>query len=69
MELPTRSYFCTVCTVSQVSRGFPKDWYVLNRSRGAELPKVKLGIYCSLDCLVENLPRLRIRAEAFAGAN
>lgn len=65
MDLPTRPYFCAVCTETTVSTGFPVNWYVLTRSRGADLPKIKLGIYCSLECLEDNLDKLETMANAF----
>jgi len=68
MELPTRPYFCATCTKTQISTGFPPDWYVLTRSRGPELAKVKLGLYCSLECLIERGPILQRMADAFEEA-
>lgn len=65
MDLPTRPYFCATCTLSQISTGFPSGWYVLSRSRGPELSKVKLGLYCSLECLTERVPVLQRMADAF----
>jgi hypothetical protein len=65
MELPTRPYFCATCTDTVVSTGFPAGWYVITRSQGPDLPKIKLGLYCSLDCLRERMPVLQRMADAF----
>jgi hypothetical protein len=53
-------YFCRTCGHEEKSRMVPKGWYGLSRYPGG--PQVsspqRLGLYCSIECLTDQLPRI-----------
>ena len=53
-----RPFFCRTCGAEQRGTHVPVGWYQLSRAAGAEVKAHRLGIYCSLDCLERQLPRL-----------
>ncbi|MFC4059085.1 putative dsRNA-binding protein [Planomonospora corallina] len=48
-----RSFFCRVC--QRVERGLwvPTGWYLLERAPGGRSRHLRLGLYCSVACLVQ----------------
>ncbi len=58
-KAPSRSYFCRTCGREQTGDAIPKGWYTLTRHSGNATEKaLRLGVYCSIDCLSDQLPRL-----------
>lgn len=59
-EFSERTFFCRRCTL--VSRGLyvPAGWYLLERSVGQRGRHLRLGMYCSLSCLLEAAEDLRV---------
>lgn len=54
-----RDYFCRTCGAVKVGRVIPRGWYGLTRHAGAvDRPMIRLGLYCSIECLAAQLPRL-----------
>jgi len=53
-----REYFCRTCGRVARSQMVPSGWYVLQRASGVIGRSVRLGLYCSLTCLTDMLPRL-----------
>jgi hypothetical protein len=55
-----RPWYCRSCGQERApSRNVPSGWYTLARHTGsAEKPMLRLGVYCSIDCLEDQLPRL-----------
>lgn len=53
-----REYFCRTC--GRVERGdvVPSGWYRLQRESAVIGRPVRLGLYCSMTCLTDMLPRL-----------
>lgn len=49
---PERSYFCRSCHMVARGRWVPAGWYLLERSVGGAGKHLRLGVYCSVDCLV-----------------
>lgn len=59
-----RAYYCRTCGREERGTVIPEGWYSLTRHAGSELEKpTRLGLYCSLDCLCEQMPRLAAIAE------
>ena len=54
-----RPFFCRSCGTETRSVLVPRGWYQLTRATGSvtERPH-RLGLYCSLRCLDEQMPRL-----------
>src|SRR5437763_246164 len=48
---PERSYFCRSCHLVARGRWVPAGWYLLERAVGGAGKHLRLGIYCSIDCL------------------
>jgi hypothetical protein len=59
---PERSYFCRSCHIVARGRWVPAGWYLLERSVGGAGKHLRLGVYCSVDCLV------RVKGELAEGA-
>jgi hypothetical protein len=49
---PERSYFCRSCHMVARGRWVPAGWYLLERAVGGAGKHLRLGVYCSVDCLV-----------------
>lgn len=49
---PERSYFCRSCHMVARGRWVPAGWYLLERAVGGAGRHLRLGVYCSVDCLV-----------------
>ncbi|GAT67321.1 ribonuclease II [Planomonospora sphaerica] len=47
-----RSFFCRVCQRTERGLWVPADWYALERVPGGRGRHVRLGLYCSVACLV-----------------
>ncbi|GII04905.1 hypothetical protein [Planobispora takensis] len=47
-----RSFFCRICQRSERGRWVPAGWYLLERAPGGKGRHLRLGLYCSVDCLV-----------------
>ena len=55
----TRPYYCRSCGVERQGVAIPRGWYALSRHTGTWQQKThRLGVFCSLDCLQQDLPRL-----------
>ncbi len=57
-----RNWFCRTCGTLEVGRHVPQGWYLLERQdavNGNRSGKLRLGLYCSVACIVDQLPRLR----------
>jgi hypothetical protein len=54
-----RPFFCRSCGAEQRSTLVPRGWYTLTRASGSrqETPR-RLGIFCSLECIDRQIPRL-----------
>lgn len=54
-----RPYYCRSCGTSQQGIMVPRGWYSLMRSHGEEhQPWLRLGMYCSAQCLSDQMPRI-----------
>jgi hypothetical protein len=53
-----REYFCRTCGSTVRNRGIPSGWYQLQRANALISAPIRLGLYCSLSCLIDMLPRL-----------
>jgi hypothetical protein len=54
-----RPYFCRTCGREQVGLYVPRGWYSLCRHAGDMARPLRLGIYCSVECLIAGTPRLK----------
>jgi hypothetical protein len=55
-----RPYFCRTCGAKSETILIPAGWYSLARHLGEKtMPANRLGLYCSFDCLEQQLTRLR----------
>lgn len=54
----SRPFYCRTCNAKQMSRYVPAGWYGLDRALGGPEKHQRLGLYCSLDCLIAMMPRL-----------
>ena len=61
-----RLFFCRGCGKEEHGRNVPESWYSLSRHGNplTSRPILRLGLYCSLDCLTAELPRLTGIAKA-----
>jgi len=66
-ESAERSFYCRSCQLTTRGRWIPAGWYVLERSVGGGGRHLRVGLYCSLDCLETAGDRLA-EAERDAGA-
>lgn len=58
-ESEPRPFFCRSCGAEEVGMQVPTGWYSLVRAQGAyDRQQHRLGLYCSLACLEQQLPRL-----------
>jgi|SRR5215471_2545904 len=62
-EPGVRLYYCRTCGVERRSLDIPIGWYLLSRQLGPTVPKMRLGIYCSIPCLEDQMARLEGIAE------
>jgi hypothetical protein len=46
-----RSFYCRSCRLTARGRWVPAGWYVLERAAGGGARHLRVGLYCSLDCL------------------
>lgn len=46
-----RSFYCRSCRLTARGRWVPAGWYVLERAVGGGGRHLRVGLYCSLDCL------------------
>ncbi len=46
-----RSFYCRSCRLTARGRWIPAGWYVLERAAGGGGRHLRVGLYCSLDCL------------------
>ncbi len=46
-----RSFYCRSCQLTARGRWVPAGWYVLERAAGGGARHLRVGLYCSLDCL------------------
>jgi len=53
----TRPFFCRTCGKETVTDRIPEGWYTINRHTSEK--SVRLGVYCSIECFIESIPRLR----------
>ena len=53
----TRPFFCRTCGKKMLADRVPPGWYTFSRHTAGKA--VRLGIYCSIDCFAEQMPRLR----------
>lgn len=53
----TRPWFCRSCGKQQASKLVPTGWYTVARHLGLE-QQARLGAYCSMNCLAQQVPRL-----------
>lgn len=53
---PVKKYWCTVCNRQEWNNVTPIGWYAFSQS--GEEGWIKLGIYCSLACLLERVGTL-----------
>ncbi|WP_433358696.1 double-stranded RNA binding motif domain-containing protein [Streptosporangium sp. CA-115845] len=47
-----RSFFCRVCQRAERGLWVPAGWYLLERAPGGQSRHIRLGLYCSVACLV-----------------
>ncbi|MDP9848128.1 putative dsRNA-binding protein [Streptosporangium lutulentum] len=47
-----RSFFCRVCQRAERGVWVPAGWYLLERAPGGKGRHIRLGLYCSVACLV-----------------
>ncbi|MER5627287.1 hypothetical protein ABT061_40320 [Streptosporangium sp. NPDC002544] len=47
-----RSFFCRICQRAERGLWVPAGWYLLERAPGGKGRHVRLGLYCSVACLV-----------------
>ncbi|GIH75635.1 putative dsRNA-binding protein [Planobispora longispora] len=47
-----RSFFCRVCHRCENGLWVPAGWYLLERAPGGRSRHIRLGLYCSVTCLV-----------------
>lgn len=60
-----RLWYCRSCGRRSVAVNVPAGWYSLARHTGVPMAKPqRLGVYCSVGCLSEELPRLQGTATA-----
>ena len=57
--LPIREYFCGTCQRSRHAVDVPDGWFALARhvTNHERHAKLMLGLYCSLECLQDQLER------------
>jgi dsRNA-specific ribonuclease len=47
-----RSFFCRICQRAECGLWVPAGWYLLERAPGGKGRHIRLGLYCSVTCLV-----------------
>ncbi|WP_031173125.1 hypothetical protein [Streptosporangium roseum] len=47
-----RSFFCRICQRAERGVWVPAGWYLLERAPGGKGRHIRLGLYCSIACLV-----------------
>ena len=62
-----RAYYCRACNLTTRAHNVPPGWYLLDRSAGGRGKHLRLGMYCSLSCLLEHAEELRAGEHAHAG--
>lgn len=60
-----RPFYCRTCNAQQDGQYVPEGWYGLSRALGGPEKHHRLGLYCSLECLIAMMPRLRGIADQF----
>lgn len=67
-DLGVRLWYCRACGVEQHRDRLPNGWYSIGRHFDG--PRIaRLGLYCSLECIETQMPRLRGIAEAVTEAD
>lgn len=54
-----RSFFCRSCQMAERGLWVPAGWYLLERAPGGQGRHLRLGLYCSLECLMQAAGTLR----------
>jgi hypothetical protein len=54
-----RTYFCRGCLIAQTGRWVPAGWYTLERSVGGGGKSRRLGLYCSVACIIDSEERIK----------
>ncbi|OLM09779.1 hypothetical protein Ae706Ps2_6241 [Pseudonocardia sp. Ae706_Ps2] len=62
-----RSYFCRSCKLTAVGISVPTGWYLLERSPGGGGRHLRLGMYCSLACVLSAAEDLKLGEKEHAG--
>jgi hypothetical protein len=62
-----RAYYCRACNLTTRARNVPPGWYLLDRSAGGRGKHLRLGMYCSLSCLLDHTEELRAGEREHAG--
>ena len=58
-EQRPRVFCCRTCGHEEMSIVIPRGWYTLSRHTGRPMERaLRLGMYCTLECLQEQMPRL-----------
>jgi Double-stranded RNA binding motif len=52
-QLNERTFFCRSCQMVERGLWVPSGWYLLERAPGGSGRHLRLGLYCSLACLME----------------
>lgn len=58
-ERPERGYNCRACGNTDQGTSVPAGWFVLNRAVGNRERHLRLGLYCTLPCLISSHRRLQ----------
>ncbi len=66
-SLAEREWFCRTCGVVERAAVVPDGWYTVER-RDADRGRLRLGVYCSVDCIECQVPRLRAVEQSLARA-
>ncbi|GGL50109.1 putative dsRNA-binding protein [Planomonospora parontospora] len=61
-----RSFFCRICQRSERGIWVPAGWYLLERAPGGRGRHLRLGLYCSVTCLIQAGQMLEEGAAAHA---
>jgi hypothetical protein len=64
----SQRWYCRNCGEAVIAPAIPPGWYSLVRhTKGVGTPNARLGLYCSIHCVVRQTPRLD-EIETTAGA-
>lgn len=68
-----RTHFCRECKHERTGTAMPRGWYTLSRSlgpgdfRAGGASFLRLGIFCSLKCLLARLPEFQRTEDDLGG--